>query len=123
MTGSSAASTVAVQAKSTRHYLAVVCEAALMLALATGFGFGFGAAVERLTTPEPAAGASAVVATDSQPDRALPHPDDFVYDGATALRGQGEIGPAITNNSTRRTFQSADMSDGPAPNELRLFGK
>lgn len=66
MTRSPPARTVGAEAQSTRHHLALVCGAALMLALATGLGFGFGAAVERLTTLDSAAGESAAGAAPNE---------------------------------------------------------
>jgi hypothetical protein len=122
MARSTSVSTVGAYARGTQHYLALVCEAALMLALATGLGFGFAAAIERVIGPYPAPDTS-VVATVRQSDALPPRASDFVYVGDTALGTQAEIAATITNNASRRSLQSTAVPDGSAPNELRLLGK
>src|SRR5687768_11710678 len=80
------------------HCLAPLCEAALMLALATGLGFGFGAVVERLATPDPAAGAWISSAREPHSVLLLEGAGDFVYDAALALGSSGEIGPTYPDS-------------------------
>ena len=80
-------------ARSSQHYVVAICEAAVLLALATGLGFGFGAVIERLTSPDPAAGASVLVRADRSRDVWLPLSGRIEYTGDTTLGTQYEIGP------------------------------
>jgi len=109
-------------ARSRQPSLAVLFEAALMIALAAGLGFSFGAVIERITTSDPTASTSVVVATD-QSMRPLPRPGDFGLAGSVGLGTQVEIGPSITDSRRRRDIHSQNLTDGVAPNEVRLFGE
>jgi hypothetical protein len=110
-------------ARTGARYVAAICQTGLLLALATGFGFGFGAVVERLTSTDAAAGASVLVWTDRTRARwmELAERTDSIGDIALAL--QPEIPPWMVNNSSQLPLRSSAVSDGAAPNELRLFGR
>jgi hypothetical protein len=89
--------TVETPARSSQHHVGAICQTGLLLALSTGLGFGFGAVIDRLTSQDPAAGASVLVWTDRSRDGWLELSGRTESIGEVALAAQREIGPAVAN--------------------------
>jgi hypothetical protein len=75
-----------------RQDWSAACGAGFILILSSGLGFAFGAAVECLSTPDPALDGSVSVASERQPIPLLPRALDGWYEETTRLGMPGEIG-------------------------------